>query len=205
MRCAASALCALRVFVRRGACLACCGSSLFVFCRSKDAAFLRFFFKRLQRNDTAEFGELFPFVAHCGKETNYVACEDRPVVFQVRRRLSLAARARSAQLTQWRLQDVIEGDDGAPLLTWGSARLNVNDGLTVPFDPSRLLAGRDNGRLYYLPPDDHALPCGGVGLVRSQLCVELGEEVEYDADGSVHLVVNGKKISVPFVDKAIHF
>ena len=38
------------------------------------------------------------------------------------------------------------------------ARTKVGGGLTVPFDPTRLLVGGDNGRLYYLPPDDHALP-----------------------------------------------
>ena len=43
-------------------------------------------------------------------------------------------------------------------LTWASARLKVGDGLQVPFDPERLFAGKDNGRLYYLPPEGNSLP-----------------------------------------------
>jgi hypothetical protein len=48
----------------------------------RDAKQLHFFFKRLQTNRTNLFADQFPFVSPCGKELNFVACADRPVVFQ---------------------------------------------------------------------------------------------------------------------------
>ena len=45
---------------------------------------------------------------------------------------------------------------------------------------------------------------GGVGLIRSQLCVELGENVEYHDDGNVDLTFRGKVYRLPFLNDEIH-
>ncbi|XP_063229640.1 UPF0598 protein CG30010 [Bacillus rossius redtenbacheri] len=46
----------------------------------KDIRFLQFFFKRLRLNTTDRYPE-FPFVSLCGRERNFVRCDDCPVVF----------------------------------------------------------------------------------------------------------------------------
>jgi hypothetical protein len=48
----------------------------------KEKNFLRFFFRRLRRNElSGKYGAAFPFVSPCGPEINYVRCDDIPIVF----------------------------------------------------------------------------------------------------------------------------
>uniref|UniRef100_A0A1I7WPG3 BRCT domain-containing protein n=1 Tax=Heterorhabditis bacteriophora TaxID=37862 RepID=A0A1I7WPG3_HETBA len=47
----------------------------------KDIDFLTFFYKNLRFNDTNRYKELFPFLSLCGRERNYLRCDDRPIVF----------------------------------------------------------------------------------------------------------------------------
>jgi hypothetical protein len=49
-----------------------------------DVAFLNFFFKRLRQNNTGYYEHEFPFVSLCGKERNYLRCDDKPIVFHSR-------------------------------------------------------------------------------------------------------------------------
>lgn len=42
---------------------------------------MAFFFRRIKRNTTGRYEEEFPYVSPCGPETNYVRCDDLPVVF----------------------------------------------------------------------------------------------------------------------------
>ncbi len=42
--------------------------------------FLKFFFKRLKMNNTLRYTE-FPYLSLCGKERNFLRCDDLPVVF----------------------------------------------------------------------------------------------------------------------------
>lgn len=46
-----------------------------------DKKFLVFFYRRLRLNDTERYLEDFPFVSLCGRERNFVRCDDLPVVF----------------------------------------------------------------------------------------------------------------------------
>lgn len=55
-------------------------SYLFFFC-STEKKFLAFFFQRLRRNDTGLYEEDFPYVSPCGRERNYIRCDDTPIVF----------------------------------------------------------------------------------------------------------------------------
>lgn len=46
----------------------------------KEVQFLKFFFTRLKKNDTRRYQD-FPYLSLCGKERNYVRCDDLPIVF----------------------------------------------------------------------------------------------------------------------------
>ena len=46
-----------------------------------DKKFLAFFFRRIKRNSTGRYEGDFPYVSPCGPETNYIRCDDLPVVF----------------------------------------------------------------------------------------------------------------------------
>ncbi|XP_028043342.1 UPF0598 protein CG30010 [Bombyx mandarina] len=47
----------------------------------KEKKFLEFFFKRIRLNKTGKYEAEFPFVSHCGRERNYIRCDDLPIVF----------------------------------------------------------------------------------------------------------------------------
>lgn len=46
-----------------------------------DKKFLAFFFRRVKKNSTGRYENDFPYVSPCGPETNYIRCDDLPVVF----------------------------------------------------------------------------------------------------------------------------
>lgn len=46
----------------------------------KEKNFLKFFFNRLRQNDTQRY-TMFPYISPCGRERNYVRCDDTPIVF----------------------------------------------------------------------------------------------------------------------------
>jgi hypothetical protein len=140
----------------------------------RDSKQLKFFFKNLRKNDTGLFTERFPWLSLCGsgkwQEWNFVAAEDKPIVFQ----------------------DLLRSPDSKnrAVLTWATARVNQVDHFTVDFDPTRLFVR--HGRLYFLPFEHQALPCGGVGLIRSALCFELGQRVEFLSDDHVSLTFDDR-------------
>ncbi len=47
----------------------------------KEQRFLQFFFKNLQLNNTDRYTNLFPYVSLCGRERNFIRCDDLPFVF----------------------------------------------------------------------------------------------------------------------------
>ena len=47
----------------------------------KEQHFLKFFFTRLKMNDLGRFNEEFPYLSPCGRERNFVRCDDLPIVF----------------------------------------------------------------------------------------------------------------------------
>ncbi|EYB95198.1 hypothetical protein Y032_0162g3402 [Ancylostoma ceylanicum] len=47
----------------------------------KDVDFLNFFYKQLRINTTGRFADSFPYISLCGRERNYLRCDDRPIVF----------------------------------------------------------------------------------------------------------------------------
>ncbi|KAK2520998.1 hypothetical protein Q9966_013196 [Columba livia] len=118
----------------------------------KDVRFLAFFFKQLQPNRSGRYETQFPFVSLCGRERNFLRCDDRPVVFT----------------------EILPGTgaDTERLLSYCGA----GDRLTIPFQPQNLVVSPRNGRLYHPAPTQ----VGGVGLVRSALALEWDPCFEYE-------------------------
>lgn len=115
----------------------------------KDPQFLVTFFSRLRRNRSGRYEDSFPFLSPCGRERNFLRCEDQPVVFT----------------------HLLVAGPGAPRLSYCGG----GEALAVPFEPARLLPLAANGRLYHPAPER----AGGVGLVRSALAFELSACFEY--------------------------
>lgn len=115
-----------------------------------DQQFLVFFFKQLKLNQTGRYQGSFPYLSPCGREHNYVRCDDRPIVFT----------------------HLLRGTSGEELLSYcgGAERL------AVPFAPEKLVMLPENGRVYHPGPEK----AGGVGLVKSALAFELSPCFEYE-------------------------
>lgn len=142
----------------------------------KDKKFLVFFFTRLRSNQSGRYEEDFPFLSPCGRERNFVRCDDRPLVFTH----LLQSPAGSPGVT---------GDDQELLSYCGGA-----EKLSVPFRPEALYMHPVSGRVYH--------PCsereGRVGLVRSALAIELSPFFVYASeDGQsgqpAHFLWGGQK------------
>jgi len=126
----------------------------------KEIKFLSFFFTRLTVNDTDRFPE-FPYVSPCGREKNFVRCDDLPLVFTALK----------------------ENSNGSHVLN----RNYCDDKLDLPFQPSKIFMG-PSGRLYHPAPEK----LHGVGLVRSQLAIELSKGFRFNDDEPTHLEFGGQ-------------
>ncbi|KAK7500340.1 hypothetical protein BaRGS_00008563 [Batillaria attramentaria] len=118
----------------------------------KEKDFLVFFFNRLKFNDTERYREDFPYLSLCGRERNYIRCDDRPIVFT----------------------HIIESTESSQV-----DRLSYNgaaERLTVTFEPDKVCMFPDSGRVYHPAPER----TGGVGLVRSALAIELSKKFEFE-------------------------
>ncbi|XP_070817266.1 UPF0598 protein C8orf82 homolog [Chaetodon trifascialis] len=116
----------------------------------KDKQFLVFFFSRLRSNQSGRYEEDFPYLSLCGRERNFLRCDDRPVVFT----------------------HLLQSPAEAPGIMGDRELLSYCGGaekLSIPFRPEALYMHPVTGRVYH--------PCsergGGVGLVRSALAIEL--------------------------------
>ncbi|XP_047987332.1 UPF0598 protein CG30010 [Leguminivora glycinivorella] len=119
----------------------------------KEKKFLDFFFKRIRLNKTGRFTEEFPFISLCGRERNFIRCDDVPIVYTH-----------------------IITKDMKDYVTYGYA----GELLITPFVPHKIYMLPLTGRVYH-PADDKY---GGIGLVRSNLSIELSKHFEfYNGDG----------------------
>ncbi|DAZ97891.1 TPA: hypothetical protein N0F65_012154 [Lagenidium giganteum] len=135
----------------------------------KSAKFLRFFFSQLRPNRLAPADDRslaafleYPFRSPCGKEMNFIKCADRPLVFE--------------DLRQTDEHDATKGWH----FVYGGGEL------TMPFDPAALRISLSTGRLYHTVVTKH-FPAGvdeSIGLVRSQLAVELSKHIYLHEDSS---------------------
>ncbi|XP_069572956.1 UPF0598 protein C8orf82 homolog isoform X1 [Brachyistius frenatus] len=144
----------------------------------KDKHFLVFFFSRLRSNQSGRYEEDFPFLSPCGRERNFLRCDDRPVVFTHLLPTPPAA------------PHGIVGD-GELLSYCGGA-----EKLCVPFRPEALFMHPASGRLYH-PGTER----GGVGLVRSALAIELSSSFVYGPEDGrsgqpTHFLWGGRKLAL---------
>ncbi|KAK3580316.1 hypothetical protein CHS0354_003551 [Potamilus streckersoni] len=117
----------------------------------KEKAFLQFFFTRLRLNDTGRYTQDFPYFSPCGRESNYIRCDDRPVVYTHIVRYPDSA--------------------GTGQILYGYA----GDTLSVPFQPEKVCMLPETGRVYH--PASPSV--GGVGLIKSKLAIELSKYFEF--------------------------
>ncbi|CAH0393393.1 unnamed protein product [Bemisia tabaci] len=92
----------------------------------KEKKFLQFFFSRLRRNETGRYPE-FPYVSPCGRERNFIRCDDLPIVFT----------------------HVIRDTE----VEWFGYN-NTGDTLKVPFEPTKIYMA-ENGRIYHPAEEKH--------------------------------------------------
>lgn len=135
----------------------------------KDKQFLVFFFSRLRSNQSGRYEEDFPFLSLCGRERNFLRCDDRPVVFTHLLQSTPADR------------ELLSYCGGA-------------DKLSVHFRPEALYMHPVSGRVYHPCPERP----GGVGLVRSALAIELSPFFVYPPESTqsgqpTHFVWGGQK------------
>uniref|UniRef100_A0A3P9IQ51 Si:ch211-191a24.4 n=1 Tax=Oryzias latipes TaxID=8090 RepID=A0A3P9IQ51_ORYLA len=127
----------------------------------KDKQFLVFFFSRLRSNQSGRYEKDFPFLSMCGRERNFLRCDDRPMVFTHLLQSSGGPRG-------------LGGDQELLSFCGGGEKL------AVPFRPEALYMHPTSGRVYH--------PClervGGVGLVRSALAIELSPFFVYPPETS---------------------
>jgi hypothetical protein len=125
--------------------------------------FLHFFFSRLRINSTDRYFPAFPYISPCGRERNFVRCDDQPFVYT----------------------HVLGSAEKGQVLSYGYA----GDLLTVPFQPECIYVHPDSGRVYHPAPEK----VGGVGLVRSQLAIEFSQHFVFEEGRPVGFEWEGRE------------
>ena len=92
----------------------------------KEKQFLKFFFSRLKFNDTGRYYPDFPYLSPCGRERNFIRCDDLPLVFT----------------------NVLDGETSEPKLAFNHA----DRFLVVPFQPNKICMTQ-SGRVYHPAPE----------------------------------------------------
>lgn len=119
----------------------------------KEKKFLRFFFNQLKINNTDRYKD-FPYISKCGKERNFVRCDDYPFVFT-------------------HIVDK-ESPEGNPEIHL--AYNHAESSLTLKFQPDKVVMLPETGRVYHPAPER----VGSVGLIRSKLAIELSKLFEFE-------------------------
>lgn len=174
-----------------------------------DKKFLEFFFKRVKLNTSGRYEGDFPYISPCGRETNYIHCDDLPIVFS--HLLDSQGQV---------VQDVTSfGESSSYALNHSSSDDSLNhstsyngvstDQKTNEFVPRKEVQSTVEGHTPHLPlslayggtltltvpfqPDSlcmlpasgriyHRGPekLGGVGLIKSSLAIELSQFFVYE-------------------------
>ncbi|XP_022901798.1 UPF0598 protein CG30010 [Onthophagus taurus] len=119
----------------------------------KEKKFLRFFFNQMLLNKTDRYKE-FPYLSMCGKERNYVRCDDFPFVFT-------------------HVMKKINKEEKEELVL---AYNHAGEMLTYKFQPEMIFMLPESGRVYHPAPEK----VGGIGLVRSKLAIEFSKHFTFD-------------------------
>lgn len=137
----------------------------------KDKKFLVFFFKRIKKNETGRYEKEFPFVSPCGRERNFIRCDDVPFVYT----------------------HVIPDTEDANghRFCYGHA----GDEMHEKFEPEKMIMLPRTGRVYHPAPQR----VGGIGLVRSALAIEFSKSFQFDNgeyNPPTHFTWNNKKYAL---------
>lgn len=103
----------------------------------------------MKLNNTGRYPE-FPYLSICGKERNFVRCDDYPFVY-----------------THVTKKPSVEGDRQDNYLAYNHA----GDLLTLKFEPEKIFMLPQSGRVYHPAPEK----VGSIGLVRSKLAIEFSK------------------------------
>ncbi|KAH8398578.1 hypothetical protein KR222_000511, partial [Zaprionus bogoriensis] len=135
----------------------------------KDKHFLKFFFSRLRQNETKRY-TMFPYISLCGRERNYLRCDDTPIVFT----------------------DLLkkENFESKCALTYAHG----GPDLSVEFHPNKLYMHPESGRLYHPAWAE----VGGIGLIRSKLAIELSQNFVFSVGDELptHFKWHGNQIKL---------
>ncbi|CAL1263418.1 unnamed protein product, partial [Larinioides sclopetarius] len=139
--------------------------------------FLQFFFRRLKFNNTGKYEKEFPFFSPCGKENNFVRCDDLPVVFT----------------------HVLETENSNDTyyLSYG-----YTDFLKVKFEPEKLCMLPESGRVYHPGPES----TGGIGLIKSSLAIQFSQKFIYGNKNNIDempISFLWKGIEYPLTDETL--
>jgi len=134
----------------------------------KDKKFLKFFFDRIRFNETDRYKD-FPFVSLCGRERNFIRCDDLPIVF-----------------TQ-----IVQDKEGVEKLSYAHA----GEFLTFDFKPENIYMDPESGRVYH----PAWAKVGNIGLIRSKLAIELSKNFHFnkgETSPPTHFTWNNKIIDL---------
>lgn len=118
----------------------------------KEKKFLRFFFNQLRLNTTGRYKE-FPYLSICGKERNFIRCDDYPFVYT-------------------HVIKKTNDDKSENYLSYNHA----GDLLLLKFEPEKVFMLPETGRVYHPAPEK----AGSIGLVRSKLAIEFSKHFKFD-------------------------
>ncbi|XP_050326588.1 UPF0598 protein CG30010 [Bactrocera neohumeralis] len=135
----------------------------------KEKKFLKFFFSRVKLNDTKRYREHFPYLSLCGRERNFIRCDDTPIVFT----------------------HVLSDDKGPDRISYAHAA----EQLTTEFLPQKIYMNPKTGRVYH-PAWSKV---GGIGLIRSKLAIELSRNFEFvngEQEPPTHFTWRGERLEL---------
>ncbi|KAJ8954423.1 hypothetical protein NQ318_011098, partial [Aromia moschata] len=134
----------------------------------KEKKFLKFFFNQLRLNTTERYRD-FPYISLCGRERNFVRCDDYPFVFT-------------------HVVKKMTKDQEETHLAYN----NAADLLTLNFQPEKMFMLPETGRVYHPAPER----VGSIGLVRSKLAIEFSKYFvfnEGETKPPTHFIYEGTK------------
>lgn len=185
-------------------------------CVTVDKKFLEFFFKRVKVNTSGRYEAEFPYISPCGRETNYVRCDDLPIVFSqllgedgavvedILRYGSSPSGNANRDSDRINCKRTNELDDSGTVFTVLSPSTRAMDGRSVsstihsPVMASLAYGGTLGLTVPFQPTTLCMLPAtgrvyhagpdnvGGVGLVKSSLAIELSRFFVYEEGAGEH-------------------
>ena len=121
----------------------------------------------MRKNETGRYEKEFPYLSPCGRELNYIRCDDVPFVYT----------------------HVIPDSENDDQFRFCYA--HAGDQLYVKFEPEKVVMIPKTGRVYHPAPER----AGGIGLVRSNLAIEFSKYFKFDnseENPPTHFSWNGK-------------